>query len=776
MLCAHCATPVPDEASFCYSCGSVVSDAEGEALASGGMTASSFSEIEALLRKETAGVYEIERMLGRGGMAVVYLAREVHLARHVAIKVLPPALTFGHGVERFKREAKTAAALDHPNIIPIYRVSTSGSLFWYAMKFLEGESLEHLLRTRGRLTLPETLGILGQVAEALDYAHAHQVVHRDMKPANVMLDHRQRVIVTDFGIAKALSEGKLTTTGSVIGTPNFMAPEQGMGMMVTGTSDQYSVAVMAYRMLAGHVPFAGDSALDILHRHCTTPAPPLEAAVPGLPRNVHLAVHRGLDKNPERRFPTVSAMVEAMRDSSATAASVISLPGADESAATLLVGGVDKEVGSTTSPLRIGKGLPGRPRLRLDDRDVASTGERWRRASGERAPIQDEHGTPPPDARPVVGAEETPRVQADEQPLVAAGERGGRSSGERPVIPDEPPAVSLGERRRVSSGERSVVPDEGPARPSAQHPRRSSAERPAVPDEGPEMSSAERRRRLSDEPPVVPDEGPAVSSGERRGRVSWERRMVPDRRQPPEADDPSVMSSGDRRRRSSGERILAHEERPRATPVAWPPRPDEPRVNSSGERRGRPSGERRGIRAERSRRASDAWSPYPADDWTPEEEWATHDPDERPMSTSVALRRWSASEGAPPWDERRPRWRVGSRHRLRQRPKKRRLSASLLVGLAMVFGGGMGAAGLLTWEAVVAPVGTLVIDNLPRDGSVLVDSKPADRQVIRLSPGTHQLEILAPGMESHRELVRITANTTVRVRAPQKPLEPPQVE
>jgi serine/threonine-protein kinase len=277
------------------------------------MDQSAVAHIERLLREETAGEFEIQGLLGRGGMAMVYLAREVHLARKVAIKVLPPELTFGHGVERFKREAKTAAALDHPNIIPVYRVGPSGKIFWYAMKFLEGRSLDELLKDRKRFSLPETIEILGQVADALDYAHEHQVVHRDVKPANVMLDSRNRVVVTDFGIAKALTEGGLTASGSVIGTPYFMSPEQGMGKPVTGRSDQYSVGVMAYRMLAGQVPFEGDSAIDILHKHCVTPAPALEGVQPGLPDYAYRAIHKALAKDPERRFPTVRAFVEALQ-------------------------------------------------------------------------------------------------------------------------------------------------------------------------------------------------------------------------------------------------------------------------------------------------------------------------------------------------------------------------------------------------------------------------------------------------------------------------------
>lgn len=319
MQCVHCATPVPDGARYCHSCGSLVSDAEGQAAATAAMDTSALTQVERMLREETGGEFTIERLLGRGGMALVFLATEVQLARKVAIKVLPPELTFGHGVERFKREAKTAAALDHPHIIPIYRIGSEGRLFWYAMKYLEGQSLEELLKQRRSLPLGETLDILRQVADALDYAHDHKVIHRDIKPANVMLDSRRRVIVTDFGIAKALTEGSLTASGSVIGTPYFMSPEQGMGKPVTGASDQYSVAVMAYRMLAGEVPFEGDSAIDILHKHCVTPPPSLSTSQPSLALHVSRAVDRALSKKPEQRYPTVSAFVDALAGEGADA-------------------------------------------------------------------------------------------------------------------------------------------------------------------------------------------------------------------------------------------------------------------------------------------------------------------------------------------------------------------------------------------------------------------------------------------------------------------------
>lgn len=314
MICVHCSTPVGDGAKFCHSCGSMVSDAEGQAAATAAMDNSAFAHMEKLLREETAGEFVVGKLLGRGGMAVVYLAEETRLGRKVALKVLPPELTFGHGVERFLREAKTAATLDHPHIIPIYRIASGGKLFWYAMKYLEGKSLDDVLKERGAYSLDETLVILEQVADALDYAHERKVIHRDIKPANVMLDQRDRVIITDFGIAKALTEGALTASGSVIGTPYFMSPEQGMGKPVTGAADQYSVAVMAFRMLAGHLPFDGDSAIDILHKHCMMEPPRLDESMPHLPEHVVAAVEKAMAKKADERFPNIKSFVAAMKD------------------------------------------------------------------------------------------------------------------------------------------------------------------------------------------------------------------------------------------------------------------------------------------------------------------------------------------------------------------------------------------------------------------------------------------------------------------------------
>src|SRR5213083_2684340 len=184
MRCAHCASPLPDGSVFCTNCGADARDPPSASPAP--LDDAGVAKLTRLLREETAGDYEIDRELARGGMGVVYLATEIGLRRRVAIKVLPPALTFGQGaIERFRREARTAAALDHPNVIPIHRVSAGGELLWYSMKLLEGKSLDTILKERERLELEETVAMLDQVADALDYAHQHGVIHRDVKPGNI---------------------------------------------------------------------------------------------------------------------------------------------------------------------------------------------------------------------------------------------------------------------------------------------------------------------------------------------------------------------------------------------------------------------------------------------------------------------------------------------------------------------------------------------------------------------------------------------------------------
>src|SRR5256884_5150038 len=212
MRCPNCASPLPDGSVFCTNCGAEAREPPSAAPAP--LDDAGVAKLTRLLREETAGDYEIDRELARGGMGVVYVATEIGLRRRVAIKVLPPALTFGaNAIERFRREARTAAALDHPNIIPIYRVSAGGELLWYSMKLLEGQSLDVILKERERLELGETIALLDQVAHALDYAPQHGGIHRDIKPGNTMLDERGRVTVTDSGLAQEIHEGASSPSG-----------------------------------------------------------------------------------------------------------------------------------------------------------------------------------------------------------------------------------------------------------------------------------------------------------------------------------------------------------------------------------------------------------------------------------------------------------------------------------------------------------------------------------------------------------------------------------
>ena len=311
MLCAICASPIPDGGHFCLNCGADVSHPSSPSTAS--LDDVGVAKLTRMLRQETAGEYEIEREIGRGGMGVVYLATEIQLRRRVAIKVLPPALTFGERtIQRFRREARTAAALDHPNIIPIYRVSSGGELVWYSMKLLEGRSLDSVLKDQGTLALDETTALLDQVADALDYAHQRGVIHRDIKPGNIVLDDRGRVTVTDFGIAKEIQEGAVTTAGALLGTPYYMPPEQYVGGEISGAADQYSLGVVAYQCLTGKVPFDASTAYELLSKHVSEPPPPLELARPGLPPHAGGAIRRALAKQPESRFLTVAEFANAL--------------------------------------------------------------------------------------------------------------------------------------------------------------------------------------------------------------------------------------------------------------------------------------------------------------------------------------------------------------------------------------------------------------------------------------------------------------------------------
>ncbi|MDF1505581.1 serine/threonine-protein kinase [Roseisolibacter sp. H3M3-2] len=270
--------------------------------------------------------FTLERELGRGGMGVVYLARDRRLDRPVALKVLPPPLARQPDVrERFLREARTAAKLSHPHIVPVYRADEAEGLAYFTMAFVEGESLGDRVRDRGPLAAGEAVRILREVAWALAYAHARGVVHRDIKPENILLERPVhgggpgRALVSDFGIARladgvAAGDGseRLTLEGHVLGTLHFMSPEQVQGGPLDGRSDLYALGVVAYHALSGRLPFEELRGPAVLVAHATRPAPPLRSVAPGVPAALAAAVDRCLEKAPDARWPTGEALAEAL--------------------------------------------------------------------------------------------------------------------------------------------------------------------------------------------------------------------------------------------------------------------------------------------------------------------------------------------------------------------------------------------------------------------------------------------------------------------------------
>src|SRR3984957_12546450 len=309
MFCAQCGTSVSANSRFCVVCGSQVSaDPATTAVAA----ADGDAHLSAV-KRAVAAEYEVERELGRGGMAIVYKAREVELDRPVALKVLPPELAPVTGVsERFKREARLPASLDHPNVIPVYRVGQAGGVLYMAMKFIDGRPLDALIEAYGALPLPVVLLVLRSAAHALAFAHEHGIVHRDIKGANILVDRDGRVVVSDFGIARAVESSSLTATGAMIGTPHFMSPEQCAGKPVGPQSDQYSLGVVAYQLLTGTVPFDADSIPEILQHHWWTQAPDASQARPDSPAALTAAVQRMLAKPPEQRFATTAELATAL--------------------------------------------------------------------------------------------------------------------------------------------------------------------------------------------------------------------------------------------------------------------------------------------------------------------------------------------------------------------------------------------------------------------------------------------------------------------------------
>jgi hypothetical protein len=264
------------------------------------------------VREALAPHYILERELGRGGMGAVYLARDVQLERPVAIKFLPPDLAARPDLRaRFLQETRTAASFSHPNIVPVHAVEERDKVLCFVMGYVDGETLGKRVQRAGPLPVGEVVRILQESAWALSYAHGRGIVHRDVKPDNILLDRGSgRAMITDFGISRSGNSGGLTMVGEVLGTPQYMSPEQATGETVDGRSDLYSLGVVAFYALTGRVPFDASSVQGLLAAHITKPPPAIASIRPDLPASLSSAVDRLLAKDPARRFQTGEELAE----------------------------------------------------------------------------------------------------------------------------------------------------------------------------------------------------------------------------------------------------------------------------------------------------------------------------------------------------------------------------------------------------------------------------------------------------------------------------------
>jgi eukaryotic-like serine/threonine-protein kinase len=307
--CPACHTPLPDEAQFCLHCGAATPTEPGvppRVAATGAVEVTKVT-------KALAGLYRVERVLGEGGMATVYLAEDLKHRRKVAVKVMRPELTATLGADRFLREIEIAAQLTHPHVLPVHDSGETGGVLYYVMPYVEGESLRERVQREGQLSIDEAVRLAREVAEALGYAHGRGIIHRDIKPANILLG-QGHALVADFGIARATEGGAaLTQTGLAVGTPQYMSPEQAAGERdVDARADVYAIGAVLYEMLAGQPPYTGATPQAILAKTLTEEVRPLTSVRSNVPKAVGTVVAKAMARHPAERYASASELERAL--------------------------------------------------------------------------------------------------------------------------------------------------------------------------------------------------------------------------------------------------------------------------------------------------------------------------------------------------------------------------------------------------------------------------------------------------------------------------------
>jgi serine/threonine-protein kinase len=340
-------------------------------------------ETEERLKAALADRYQIEREIGRGGMATVYLAQDLRHKRKVAVKVLDPSLAEALGYDRFLREIEVAANFTHPHILPVHDSGEADGFLYYVMPFVEGESLRDRLDREKQLPVETAIQVTREIAGALAYAHERGVIHRDVKPANILLEAGHAVLA-DFGVAQAVAaaeDSKLTGTGVSIGTPAYMSPEQAAGEKeVDGRSDQYALASITYEMLAGNPPHTGATMQAVVAKVLSTDPQPISEVRSTVPANVEAAIRKALERVPADRFPGVEEFARALEDSNFRLAAPKARGGVGKMLVSPMVAvalAIGVVTGVAVSESREGKPDPGDLAPRHTGRDYPGGSLRW---------------------------------------------------------------------------------------------------------------------------------------------------------------------------------------------------------------------------------------------------------------------------------------------------------------------------------------------------------------------------------------------------------------